>query len=506
VNPVTELLKKNRSQAIDELTSSVVETVPRYSMADAADVRHSCETLFDDFLNLVETGDGTPLTQRLALIAEERLKQGFSAAEFLRALLLVYPVVRNTVRRAGQRNDPNLARMFEDVELAVFRIASIASNLFASGMTRAADERATALQRDLDKLALHEQALTETTREAQRALKSAEDFNARVISSLSTGVLVVEAPSLTVRLWSARMEQISGIAPADAVGRFGPEVVGKLKGLPTEEIISTVRATGRMPMTKVLVELPNGRKRHLFIRGERLRNAEGQGDGVVILVDDTTERELLIDSFSRHVSKEVVQRVLSRAEPSRLEGERKHCTVLFADVRGFTGIAERITPEALHEMLNAYFRVMIEHVAAQGGIIDKFIGDKVMAVFASSGQEGESALAASGAALAILGQVASLNTARRASGHEPLEVGIGLNTGMGMMGNIGSEERMSYTVIGDMVNVADRLQSLAGPGEVYLGARTRELIEAKFEVEEIGQRTLKGRVASEHLFKLLGPK
>jgi adenylate cyclase len=244
----------------------------------------------------------------------------------------------------------------------------------------------------------------------------------------------------------------------------------------------------------------------VFVRGERLRQMDSsQIAGTVIVVDDITEREMLIDSFSRYVSKEVVQKLLSRGGRStKLEGERRACTVLFADIRGFTGISERITPEALHDLLNQYFRVMIDRVTAHDGVIDKFIGDKIMAVF--TGNEGDGALAAVRAAHAIQLEIDKLNTQRENQSAVPITVGIGVNTGTVVMGTVGSEQRMSFTVIGDAVNVADRLQSLASAGETYVGARTGDLVKEAFELEELGTRTLKGRSRPELMFKLLKPR
>jgi adenylate cyclase len=271
-------------------------------------------------------------------------------------------------------------------------------------------------------------------------------------------------------------------------------------------MLATVRATDRLPMTKVQLKLPGGQSRSLFVRGERLRQPDHRSiAGAVIIVDDITEREMLIDSFSRYVSKEVVHRILSRSgRGHKLEGERRACSILFADIRGFTGISERITPEALHELLNQYFRVMIEQVSANDGIIDKFIGDKIMAIF--TGGEREGAFGAVNAALSIQREIAKLNGARAADGAEPITVGIGVNTGTVVMGTVGSEERMSFTVIGDAVNVADRLQSLAAAGETYVGGHTRELVADKFELGELGERVLKGRSNPERMFKLLGEK
>jgi class 3 adenylate cyclase len=147
---------------------------------------------------------------------------------------------------------------------------------------------------------------------------------------------------------------------------------------------------------------------------------------------------------------------------------------------------------------------MIEQVSAHEGIIDKFIGDKIMAIF--TGGEAEGAISGARAAVAIQSEIGKLNAARHADKAEPITVGIGVNTGTVVMGTVGSEERMSFTVIGDAVNVADRLQALAGAGEIVVGAHTQAQVKEKFELEEMGERVLKGRSHPERIFKLKAEK
>ncbi len=502
MSAVTELLDKHKESIVNGLASSLVETVPMYAIADASEVRERVELLFVLFLEVIETKNVTHLTHALAKISEQRIAQGFSASDFIRGLLLVYPVVRTAVRQSGPRNDAVYSHMFDEVENAVFRLIAIASNMFAAGVSRSAEQRASQLADENELLRTQDRESTARAKQLKDALFEAQEFNSRVISSLSSGVLVVEHVTLTILLWSGRMEEITGIPASEAMGRNGAELLSTLKGVPVSELMATVETTGRLSLTKVPIEARNGTQRQAYVRGERLRSGAGKVKATVLVIDDITERELLIDSFSRYVSKEVVQRLLSRSgKTNRLEGERRVCSILFADIRGFTGLSEQLPLESLHELLNLYFRVMIDHCAAHDGVIDKFIGDKIMAVFTSGDVDGSQG--AVRAALAIQAEIETLNAARTAANQRRIEIGIGINTGEVVMGTVGSEERMSFTVIGDPVNVADRLQSLAGPGQICIGARTRELIGAKFTVEKMTETTLRGRTSVETFYRLL---
>jgi adenylate cyclase len=501
-NEAVEILKSRREEAISDLVASMIEAVPQYAQADAREVRSNVEALFDMFLQVVETRETAALTGALDVIARRRIEQGFATADFTRALLLVYPVVRKQVRAAGPRNDVNMSRAFQDIEDAVFRMVAVASNVFTAGIKRNVEKKLSEAEKTSERLKEKSQVLETAVARTQHELREVQELNERVIASLTSGVIVVTHPDARVLVWSQRAAEITGIASEEALGRLAMDLAPRLKGAPMQELYATVRAMDRLPLTKVALE-QNGNKRYLYLRAERLHGGETSDvRGTVMLLDDITERELLIDSFSRYVSRDVVQRLLSRSGKSdKLEGERRHCSVLFADIRGFTGISERLGLEALHLLINQYFRVMIDLVAAHDGNIDKFIGDKIMAVFTSRDADG--AVGAARAALAIQAEIEKLNVTRKSAGEEPIDVGIGINTGEVVMGTVGSEERMSFTVIGDAVNVADRLQSLAGPGETYIGNRTRVVLGARFSTEELGERTLKGRATPEHIFKLL---
>ena len=488
---------------LDEVTARILEDIPRYSVTEATTLRKHVEALVNDFLTAVETGQSDSFRKHVTEIAATRIKQGFTPEDFVRAVLLAYPTVRHAIRAHGPADDPSFAKLFRELETHMFRLVSIAVNVYTQGVTKQVADQNVALSRANEALRLHEQELEREATEREKLLIRARELNQRVIESLSSGVLVLELPGRVITFWSPRLEELIGLSAEDVLGRDAQEALSRISGIPHEELVQTVRSSGSLPLTKMIVRLPTGQSRHLFIRGEKLRAKVGDGrEGVVFIIDDITERELLIDSFSRFVSREIVQRVLSRAQPTRLEGERRDCSILFADLRGFTGMAEKMEPEALHELLNQFFRVVIEHISAEGGLIDKFIGDKIMAVFAEGGPHG-AAQAAARASLKMHARIAELNAERKARGLSSLEVGIGLNSGVVVMGNVGSEERMNFTVIGDAVNVADRLQSLAKGGDTYMGAKTRELLGEKFPVEDLGEKQLRGRVQNEHVYRLL---
>ena len=218
------------------------------------------------------------------------------------------------------------------------------------------------------------------------------------------------------------------------------------------------------------------------------------------------EKEMIKRAFSRYVAREVVEEVLKDPEQLQLKGERREVTVLFCDVRGFTPMSERLTPEQVVSLLNDFYTLMIEITFKHDGTLDKFLGDGVMAIFGAPIAHSDHALSAARAALAMQAGMERLSAARVAAGTEPIVIGIGINAGEVVAGTVGTEDRMEYTVIGDNVNLASRLTSNAKPGQILISRRTLELTRMAVEVRSLGPIRVKGKDEEVEAFELLGLK
>ncbi|MBU1420282.1 MAG: adenylate/guanylate cyclase domain-containing protein [Proteobacteria bacterium] len=174
----------------------------------------------------------------------------------------------------------------------------------------------------------------------------------------------------------------------------------------------------------------------------------------------------------RYVGKDLVEKLMVSKDGKLLKDERKIVTVMFADIRSFTAISEQIEPEEVLAMLNEYFTVMVDIVFKYNGMLDKLVGDQIMAVFGHMSSEREGARAAVRAAFEMQNAAAVLMRKRAKDGLPVFKIGIGINTGSAILGSVGAENRKDYTVIGDTVNAAARLEKHAGEREVVIGERT----------------------------------
>ncbi|MBQ2080180.1 MAG: HAMP domain-containing protein, partial [Treponema sp.] len=208
------------------------------------------------------------------------------------------------------------------------------------------------------------------------------------------------------------------------------------------------------------------------------------------------EREKLMVSFSKFTNKTIAQKAAS-GELS-LGGENRNATIFFSDIRSFTAMSEKMQPHEVVEFLNAYMTRMVECVNQTGGVVDKYIGDAIMAVWGapeSSGSPEGDALNAVTAALMMRDSLAEFNAERAGKGLPPVKIGCGINSGPVVAGQIGSEERMEYTVIGDAVNLASRTEALNKPfaTDVLITENTYSLIKDKVLVAEMPGVHVKGK-------------
>jgi adenylate cyclase len=243
---------------------------------------------------------------------------------------------------------------------------------------------------------------------------------------------------------------------------------------------------------------------NLKFRIKKIRNDE-LGDlasAFNFMSGELLKKALMQESFGKYVGSEVLDLIMANPENSWLKGVRSNVTVVFTDVRGFTSYSEQHDPEAVVEALNGYFDIATRHIVEHGGYVDKFIGDAVMGVFGVPVAREDHAEQAVRASLSMQEEFAR---AAAETGNQLLaRVGIGINTGFAVSGNIGSQEKMEYTVIGDAVNVASRLNGLAAAGETIISASVRQALGRALSVEPRPAQKVKGKAEPIPVYRVLG--
>jgi adenylate cyclase len=218
------------------------------------------------------------------------------------------------------------------------------------------------------------------------------------------------------------------------------------------------------------------------------------------------ERERIRKAFESYVAPTVVQEMLKHPEQLRLGGERREITVLFTDIRGFTTMSENLDPQALVSLLHDFLNPMSNIIINQGGTIDKYMGDAIMALFGAPLAQPDHPRLACRAALEMASSLKALNLEWAAQGRPPLKIGVGVNTGPVAVGNMGSDRLFDYTAIGDNVNLASRLEGLNKyySTDILISDTTAQALDNGFILRDVDQVRVKGKAHAARIYELLG--
>ena len=284
-----------------------------------------------------------------------------------------------------------------------------------------------------------------------------KNYNESILKSLSNGVVTLDHRLNVVKANEAAC-RILGQSPENLLGRPAQQVFGNRNPWVTQSLDYVVRlgATDYHADTDLI--LPDGAPAAVNLTTAPIADLEGKRIGYMTVFEDITREKRVRNTMARYVAKEVVDRLLASGDDV-LQGSALVTTVLVADIRRFTTLTEKMGPRDTVAMLNEYFTEMVEVIFAHDGMLDKYVGDGLMAIFGapvSSGADADNALLV---ATGMISALKSLNLRRTEAGYEPLEIGVGLATGEVVAGSVGSKKRLEYAVVGDSVNLASRLES-----------------------------------------------
>jgi adenylate cyclase len=323
-------------------------------------------------------------------------------------------------------------------------------------------------------------ALLSFALQAAAAIENARAYGsqARILEAIASGIITLSADD-AIASFNRAAEKTFGVSAGTFIGRPADELEALVPAF--AELMQTFRESGAVALRAETDGIAsNGRQLVLEVRISPLDEGHGQG-AALVFADVSANRALeaahsaeiaraktIEAAFSRYLAPHVVQSLIHNPASVRLGGDRSLATMLFADVRGFTALAATLPAERVLEILNAYFEVAVKVIFEHDGLLDKFYGDGLMAVFGPPRVQENDAARAVAAALDLHRVVRELNP----NLDYPLKISVGLATGEVVAGHLGSSQRMDYTVIGDAVNRANGLQSAAPPGAVYCDQET----------------------------------
>ncbi len=333
-----------------------------------------------------------------------------------------------------------------------------------------------------------------------------KNYNESILRTMATGVVTLDPDGRVAFSNGAGLKMFSGSDFYEPGQQFG-EFFHEEANADLVEGIAGALKTGDAFTTYELQYHRGEDTLNVNVHVLPLRDSKEKSLGVVIIADDITQEQRLMSTLCRYVTRQIAEQILKDRDKLKLGGNRSMVAVLFSDIRSFTTFSEQKTAEEVVTMLNEYFSRMIDPIFRYEGTLDKFIGDAIMAVFGAPVSRVDDAERAVWAAIEMRRALKIYNAERAAAGLPLIDNGIGITKGEAVSGNIGSEQRMDYTVIGDTVNIASRLEGLTKNYDCKILVNEDVYLEVKDKVHcvDLGFSHVKGKEGDVHIYGIPDP-
>jgi len=333
-------------------------------------------------------------------------------------------------------------------------------------------------------------------------VQNMKNYNESILQSMSSGVITLNDEGEIITCNAAALRIMKVEEPEVLFRPVGAFFTGENRWL--IEKLDRLKETQKLDVTMDAEMIASGEKVSVNVTLAPLISTTEKKLGSMIMIEDISKEKRMKSTMSRYMDPFLAEKVL-RAGEEILGGQSSVATVLFSDIRSFTTVSEELGPQATVSLLNEYFTLMVDCIQLYGGMLDKFIGDALMAIFGIPVAHEDDADRAAKAAILMHQDLVEFNSRRVADGRKPISIGIGINTDTIVSGNIGSPKRMDYTVIGDGVNLASRLESACKQygARILVSENTFVKLRGTYRSREIDRVIVTGKTQPVAVYEIL---
>jgi len=333
-------------------------------------------------------------------------------------------------------------------------------------------------------------------------VQNMKNYNESMLESMSSGVLTLDETEKIVTCNAAGL-RILQVTAKGVINKAAPEFFGGINAWILEKL-KRVAETNQLDLTMDAEMELAGQRRSVNVTVMPLVSVEQKRLGSMIMLEDISSEKRMKATLARNMDPLIADQLLA-AGNEVLGGASVTATILFSDIRGFTTMTEQLGPHATVSLLNEYFEIMVDCINREGGMLDKFIGDAIMAGFGIPVAHTDDEDRAVRTSLSMISELNAWNLKRAGEGKLPVLIGIGLNTDVVVAGSIGSQKRTNYTVIGDGVNLAARLESACKQyaARILISEFTYKKLRGTYRTREIDLVVVKGKTRPVGVYEVL---
>jgi len=329
-----------------------------------------------------------------------------------------------------------------------------------------------------------------------------KNYNESMLESMSNGVLTFNEDGVATTCNQASLK-ILNYCESDIIKHNASEIFGKKN----QWLIDLINKEKHDEHGTHLVDIElilEHKQKFLNVTVQTLRDKDNNNIGSILLMEDISNEKRVKSTMSRYVDSHLIEQLMQDGSDI-LGGKSIQATVLFSDIRGFTNLSEELGAQGIVNLLNEYFTLMVDIIVTHGGMLDKFIGDAIMAAYGVPIAHGDDADKAVLSAIEMMISLKTFNLSRKSNKLPPIDIGVGINSDLVISGNIGSPKRMDFTVIGDGVNLASRLESACKQysANIIISDNTKNLLKGTYRIRELDCVIVKGQTKPVKIFEVL---